>query len=266
MTDNDKSLEVLNSQQVVEKDEWDRTAQAIRDKMAEIEREFGEAPLKYIYTRPGAGGKKWRHVRPDFCEIALHKHLPGWSFIIDSVHTVSTSEGYPKPVKEAVGRLIFIIEGVRRVVGDVGEKEVEFTYRKAPKKTETEEDVYWLVAVPNQAKAAVSDCFKRCCIRALGIARNVYREKDNEHYAEFALKPSDIDALRSHEEMLEKIQGKAEGDDLTKAKGFLEEIRRILSDSDEAVRYEVLDLLKESKKFQDIFIKNWREKNENEKR
>lgn len=258
----DKSLEILNDQQIIEKADWDKTAQAIRDKQAEIEEEFGEAPLKYIRTRTGAGNKKWSFVRPDFCEIALHKHLPDWSFIIDNVFTASANEGYPKPVAVTIGKLTFTIAGVRRVVGDVGEKEVEFTYRRAPKKSETEEDVYWLVAVPNQFKASASDCFKRCCIRALRLARNVYRQKDDEYYAQFALKPSDIDALRTHEEMLGKILEKADGDDETKAILFLQEIRRILNDPDEAVRYEVLDLVKEAIKFENTFQENWRKRNE----
>lgn len=262
MENDDTLIEQPENTAVMEKTEWDRAAQSIRDKMAEIEKDFGEAPPKYIRTRKGAGGRDWSYVRPDFCEIALHKHLPDWSVVYGDPQVIGPKEGYPKPVVYVSGKLTFTIAGVRRVVGGVGEKDVEFTYRKAPKKQEVDPDEYWLVPVSGQAKAAESDCFKRCCIRALRLARNVYRQKDDEYYSQFALKPSDIDALRTHEEMLEKIQERAESNDLTKAKLFLEEIRRILNDPDEVVRYEVLDLAKEVTKFESTFHENWSKQNE----
>lgn len=266
MSDEDKSLETLNNQQLMPKSEWDSISQTIRDKMVEVEVDFGDAPQKYIYTRKGAGNKDWSYVRADFFEDALHKHFPDWSIVYDSPQVFAEKENYPKPVVVVNGRLTFTIEGVRRVVGDVGEKEVEFTYRKAPKKHESDEDVYWLVTVPNQVTAAATNCFKRCCVRALRLARNVYREKDEEHYAQFKLNPADIQILENHQEVLGRILERATGNDIGHTEEFLQKIDDILREPDEATRYEVLDLLKESKNFQDTFTKNWRKENENEKR
>lgn len=262
MPDETGLTELNENHQLVEKSEWDRIAQAIRDKMAEIEKEFGDAPPKYVRTRKGAGGKDWSYVRPDFCEIALHKHVPDWSYDKPNMMLVSEKDGHPGPTFVAISGISFTIAGVRRFVGGVGEKQLEFTYRDTGRKDEKGNPIKVIIAVPGAAKAADSDCFKRCCIRALRLARNVYKQMDDEFYAQFALKENDIEALRNHEEMLKKIQERADGDDMTTAKVYLEEIRRILGDPEEAMRYEVLDLAKAMTNFENIFTENWRKTHE----
>ena len=257
MPNDDTALERLENTAVIEKTEWDRIAQEIRNKQAEIEAEFGKAPREYVRKRKGAGGKEWEYVREDLCTKAMNKHVPDWCYATPTIQFFSEKQGYPKPEFVASSSIAFTIAGVRRVVGGVGSKQVEFTTQESEKvRNENGSPAYIIVPVPGAAKAADTDCFKRCCFRALRLAADIYRKIDEEQYAQFTLRPGEIEILKLHEQKLEKILPELVDPLATKARIILQEIRKVLEEPNEAVRYEAIDLAKQSKAIQDNWRKN----------
>lgn len=160
MDDNDKALDIVRNQRLMPDDEWQAYAQPIREKVAAIIEEYGDAPKEQVFTRIGSGGKFFDYVRDGFFEEILNKHFPDWSFMLPHP---------PSSIGQLVyvsGRLILNFNGVRRIFDDTGED-----------KMRTQDDGSM---VPGAVKSATTDCFKRCCHRALGAAQNVYNKKDLE--------------------------------------------------------------------------------------
>lgn len=162
MTEQDKSLQIPQNQQLMNEDEWIEYIRPIQQQIEEIIEKYGDASREWVFTRPGAGGKFFDYVRDGFFEEILNEYFPDWNFLI-------THTGYIGQLIYVTGRLILNFKGVRRVFDDAGEDKVKL-----------QDDG---TMVPGAVKAAVTDCFKRCCHRALGAAENVYNKIDLERKA-----------------------------------------------------------------------------------
>lgn len=160
MDDNDKALEVLNNQQLMNEAEWRSYTQPIRDMIDEIISKHAEAPNESVFTRKGSGGKLFDYVRDGYFEEILNEYFPDWSFMIPHPPSFIGQLVYVS------GRLILNFKGVRRIFDDTGED-----------KMKAQDDGSM---VPGAVKSATTDCFKRCCHRALGAAQNVYNIQDLE--------------------------------------------------------------------------------------
>ncbi len=237
MSDNDQSLEALNNQQVIEKEAWDLIADKIREKVKEIQAEFGEAPPKYVHKRKGAGGEDWDYVRPEFFETALDKHCPDWSFVIDRLYFMGPNEGFPKPIVFAAGKLMITIAGVRRIIGAVGEHEVKFSSQKSGRKDEKGNDIMLIVALTGAGKSAETDCFKRCCVRALRLAHNIYRGKDEERN----ISPEDLQKLKDMKIRADELWDEFNATERTRLKAPLKVITDAIENPDITDRTTIKD-------------------------
>lgn len=159
MQNEDESLQPLDKQEIMETTEWERISSAIREKVSKIREQYGDAPREQIYARPGTAGDLFDYVREEFFIEILNEHFPDWSFLITDV-------GYIGQLVYVSGRLILNFKGIRRIFDDTGEDKAKL------QKDST--------MVPGAVKSATTDCFKRCCHRALGAAQNVYNIKDIE--------------------------------------------------------------------------------------
>jgi len=182
MIETDKSLQIPVNQQIMSEGEWDDYAGPIRYIASQIREKYGKAPNDYIYTRPGGKAGPLDYVREEFFTEILNEHFPDWSFLITDI-------GHMGQLIYVAGRLILNFKGVRRVFDDTGED-----------KAQAQEDG---TMVPGAVKSATTDCFKRCCHRALGAAQNVYNLKDIE-------RKKNISRIKNAIEYIEEVLGEPE--------------------------------------------------------
>ena len=164
MPNDDKSLEILNSQQVMNQAEWTEYIKPIQETVAKIREKYGHAPDEYVFERIGSDGNMYEYVREEFFVEILNDHFPDWSFVIPHP---------PHFIGQLVyvsGRLVLNFRGVRRVFDDTGEDKIKLQKKDGS-------------MVSGAIKSATTDVFKRCCHRALGAALNVYNKKDLERQA-----------------------------------------------------------------------------------
>lgn len=192
MTEQDKSLQIPQNQQLMSEDKWIEYIRPIQQQIDEIREKYGEASKEWVFTRAGAGGKSFDYVRDGFFEEILNEHFPDWSFLI-------THTGYIGQLIYVTGRLILNFKGVRRIFDDAGEDKVSL-----------QDDG---TMVPGAVKAAVTDCFKRCAHRALGAAENVYNQIDLKRKANVQ---KVTDAIKYTEEILGEPEPAISSDNYTR--------------------------------------------------
>lgn len=238
-----KEIERVSADLPQETQQWEEFAQLIREKTEQIRQEFGDAPPSYVFRREGAGGDEWDYVREDFFEEALDKHCPDWSYGKPEVQVLGPPQGFPKPVVVVSNALSFTIAGIRRTVGAVGEKHVEFTSQKGSALNQDGKPLQIVTTVQGAAKSADTDCFKRCCVRALRLASNIYRKKDAEHYALHRLTEKDIEVVRDRIDKINRALETAKQLSAMKLKTCRNALEQALQNPEAADRVEVLSIV-----------------------
>ena len=197
--------------ELVVKSEWDEVKSILSENAKRRARK--KTPKSAISRRQGRAGQTWDYVKKGVVRKTLDDNIPGWSFSVDSVHMEQTALSI-----FVVGTLRFIEEGVMRSISDIGGSEIKLYVRG--------ENAGKPLNLANDAKAAVTDCIRRCGAR-MGFFSDIYEEAEVEEIPNELLKR--IDLLADHHSLGEigKKQAKKMKERLTTPESARELIAKL---------------------------------------